>query len=810
MAWTRAPLLQAVVAVLIPVLVASLDDFDATSALERRERVGDALDHAYRSWRRQCWGLDEVRPRTGGCTNGLLSGRPGWPRPAELGPSAEESGLALTLIDSLDTLWLAGRRAEFEEAREWVRSSLSFDVDAYVSVFELTIRGLGGLLAAHWLTHEFGGSTDSVFLDAAYDLGKRLLPAFDHPQRASGVHPLPYPAVNLRTGAGAVPVGDGTYAHGDCASCSAEGLGVANASVPISEAGSLAIEFGALSILTGDPRFAARADAVAAHIDALPSPFRASASGARAARKAAGLVPTHLQWANGFFASPVNELTFSAFGDSYYEYLLKIHALRGVGVSAPLRMYRAAAEEMVARLVVAVPAAASAPAAPAAAPGAVPSSPSAARIGATRYVLARRALDARGPPSNTTTRDTHHLACFVPGMLSLAALEELAEPLGIDAADGEGGEGGANGRNHGADAGVLSAGTATSAARLDIARELLRTCVDLYRLSPSGLAPESVELRQGGELGGEFITLDPSFHLRPELVESLFMWSALAGALRRDESCRASSDATCAAQGGGRCEGGGAAARRPALDGLDAAGERDDAVAAQRVAWRIFRAIEKHCRAPHGYGGVEDVRAAAGNISLLDVQPSFFLAETLKYLYLIFSDESSLGVGMSERDPQRGLSAAAKAARAAADGSAIPTHDAGGTLNHGVDVQTLLRRGVFSTEAHPLPRLTEVLNESPGAAALALPDEAESAALSAAVRSCAQRFGGSFRETCAACATGWQHVGDDPRWACALRCYCPDGSGALRATMCATYARDVKLSNQGGRLARNGAPCSAL
>jgi mannosyl-oligosaccharide alpha-1,2-mannosidase len=306
--WIRA-------ALLLPVLlVASLDDFDATSASERRERVGNALDHAYRSWRRQCWGRDEVKPRTGGCTNGLLSGRPGWPRPAEPlppGHSAEESGLALTLIDSLDTLWLAGRRAEFEEAREWVRRSLSFDVDAYVSVFELTIRGLGGLLAAHWLTHEFGGSTDSVFLDAAHDLGKRLLPAFDHPQRARGVHPLPYPAVNLRTGAGAVPVGDGTYAHGDCASCSADGSGIANASVPISEAGSLALEFGALSILTGDPRFAARADAVAAHINALPSPFSRSGSGASAsaARQAAGLVPTHLQWANGFFASPANELT---------------------------------------------------------------------------------------------------------------------------------------------------------------------------------------------------------------------------------------------------------------------------------------------------------------------------------------------------------------------------------------------------------------------------------------------------------------------------------------------------------------------
>ena len=488
-------------------------------------------------------------------------------------------------------------------------------------------------------------------------------------------------------------------------------------------------------------------------------------------------------------------------------------------------MYRAAAEEMVAQLVVAVRAEASAPAAAAAARDATPPSLSAADTkagataganvsatagGATRYVLARRALDARAPPSNATTRDTHHLACFVPGMLSLAALEELSErtPRGVDAAEGEG-EGDASGR-------ALSVGTGSSdRARLSVARELLRTCVDLYRLSPSGLAPESVELRAGGELGGKFITLDPSYHLRPELVESLFMWSELTVALRRDEPCGASLDATCAARGEGGREGGewgdGAAARRPPLGGPDALGESDDAVAAQRIAWRIFRAIETNCRAPHGYAGVEDVRAASGSVSLLDVQPSFFLAETLKYLYLLFSNERSLGVGMSEREPEHGHSAAAEAeaeaARAAADGNAVPTRGGGGS---GVDVQTLLRRAVFSTEAHPLPRLTEVLGRTPGAAALALPDETESAALPAALRSCAQRFGGSFRETCAACATGWQRVGDDPRWACALRCYCPDGSGALRATMCTTYARDAMLSNMGGRLARDGTPCSAL
>ena len=43
---------------------------------------------------------------------------------------------------------------EFAEATEWVRTSLSFKEAGDVSVFETTIRALGGLLAAHSLSGE--------------------------------------------------------------------------------------------------------------------------------------------------------------------------------------------------------------------------------------------------------------------------------------------------------------------------------------------------------------------------------------------------------------------------------------------------------------------------------------------------------------------------------------------------------------------------------------------------------------------------------------------------------------------------------
>ena len=74
-----------------------------------------------------------------------------------------------------------------------------------------------------------------------------------------------------------------------------------------------------------------------------------------------------------------------------------------------------------------------------------------------------------------------------------------------------------------------------------------------------------------------------------------------------------------------------------------------------------MQAIEKHCHIGEGYSGIRDVTTA--DVSHDDVQQSFFLAETLKYLYLLFSDDSLLP----------------------------------------------LDQWAFNTEAHPLPVLTKTL-----------------------------------------------------------------------------------------------------
>lgn len=62
-------------------------------------------------------------------------------------------GVGNTVIDSLDTLHLMGLSNEFNVARDWVRDRFDpSSLDVYVSVFETTIRCLGGLISAYDLT----------------------------------------------------------------------------------------------------------------------------------------------------------------------------------------------------------------------------------------------------------------------------------------------------------------------------------------------------------------------------------------------------------------------------------------------------------------------------------------------------------------------------------------------------------------------------------------------------------------------------------------------------------------------------------
>ena len=54
--------------------------------------------------------------------------------------------------------------------------------------------------------------------------------------------------------------------------------------------------------------------------------------------------------------------------------------------------------------------------------------------------------------------------------------------------------------------------------------------------------------------------------------------------------------------------------------------------------WRAFAAIDRHLRVAHGHASMKDVRRTAGD-NKMDKMESFWLAETLKYFYLLQEDD---------------------------------------------------------------------------------------------------------------------------------------------------------------------------
>lgn len=89
--------------------------------VERRQKVKEAMLHAWSSYEKYAWGQDELQPQSRSGINSF-------------------GGLGATLIDSLDTLYIMGLDEQFQRAREWVANSLDFNKDYDASVFETTIR----------------------------------------------------------------------------------------------------------------------------------------------------------------------------------------------------------------------------------------------------------------------------------------------------------------------------------------------------------------------------------------------------------------------------------------------------------------------------------------------------------------------------------------------------------------------------------------------------------------------------------------------------------------------------------------------
>ena len=215
--------------------------------------------HAWTGYKKYAWGHDDLKP--------LSKTYHDWyPEP-----------LLMTPVDALDTMTIMGLDDEAAATKQYIIDNLSFDKDIDVQNFEITIRLLGGLLTNYQLTG------DKRLLDLADDLGNRLLPVFNSPTG------MPYRYVNLKTGKVSKPISNPA------------------------ETGTLIIEFGTLSKLTGKSIYYEKAKR------ALVETYNR--------RSKIGLVGEGINVETGSWTNTDSHISGAI--DSYYEYLLKCSLLFG-------------------------------------------------------------------------------------------------------------------------------------------------------------------------------------------------------------------------------------------------------------------------------------------------------------------------------------------------------------------------------------------------------------------------------------------------------------------------------------------------
>ncbi|XP_013410310.1 ER degradation-enhancing alpha-mannosidase-like protein 3 isoform X4 [Lingula anatina] len=257
---------------------------------ELKEKVLEMFNHAYGSYMDHAFPADELMPLS-------CKGRYRGSEQSRGDVDDSLGNFSLTLIDTLDTLVVLGQIDDFEDAVKLVIQEVTFDTDVVVSVFETNIRVLGGLLGGHvvaaYLKRVKKGMLwyNNELLVKAKDIGERLLPAFN---TTTGI---PYPRVNLKYGL--CKVNSRTGVEKDtCTAC----------------AGTMILEFAALSRLTGDPIFEEKA-------------HKAMEFLWKQRHRSSDLVGTVINIHNGDWVR--RDSGIGAGIDSYYEYLLKGYILLG-------------------------------------------------------------------------------------------------------------------------------------------------------------------------------------------------------------------------------------------------------------------------------------------------------------------------------------------------------------------------------------------------------------------------------------------------------------------------------------------------
>ncbi|KAF2169047.1 glycoside hydrolase family 47 protein [Zasmidium cellare ATCC 36951] len=494
---------------------------------ERAERVKDAFKISWAGYEKYGWGYDEYHPVT------------------HTGKQMTPQGLGWIIVDALDTMMLMNMTTELTHARQWVHSNLTYDQDHDVNTFETTIRMLGGLLSAHYLSVGFPGKfapvqddiSDDIYVEKAADLADRLLSAYE---TQSGV---PLASVNLHTYKG-IP------SHADAGASST------------AEATSLQLEMKYLAKLTGESHYWEKAERVMRAVDDN--------------QPADGLVPIFIYADRGTFRG--DNIRFGSRGDSYYEYLIKQYLQTSQEEPVYQAMWNESMVGMKKHLI-------------------TYSSPNNFTVLAERPNGLNKDLEAK----------MDHLVCFLPGTLALATTGGL--PLSQVQKRPNWGE--------------------QQEEDMELARELTKTCMGMYH-TESGLAPEIAHFNihdppliyndfkpkekpkspesfvkckntactEKEEIGQDdyiFKPADKHNLQRPETVESLFYMWRITG----DEIYR-------------------------------------------QWGWEMFQAFIKWTAVEDGEGfsSVSDVTKLPP--PMRDNMESFWMAETLKYFYLLFSPNDLL------------------------------------------------------------------------------------------------------------------------------------------------------------------------
>ncbi|KAG8220813.1 glycoside hydrolase family 47 protein [Butyriboletus roseoflavus] len=489
------------------------------------------------------------------------------------------NGWGVTAVDSLDTMLLMGLKDEYVRAIPMITATnFSLPANTNVPFFETVIRYLGGLLSAYAL------SMDNNLRDKADELATKLSPGL---RDAQWISPIFSGHLQVR----------GVYIY-----CETPAIDIPSSSSgrhrqlwnpsPLAEIASFQMEYAYLGKITGKK----------AHVDRVTTVANVfhntnlSLSG--------GMYPTYWDLHD---AKPSNlRLSVGAAADSAHEYTLKQFLLTARSDKANIETYLRFTTHVINNLL---------------------------------YVSSQRQLlyvtDSTTNRNRTATSHSfEHLSCFFPGLLALGAhllpLNNL-ETVGI------------NITQLGDDLPPRQRQGYEALAEFDLAdlhlwaaEGIAQMCYLSYADQPSGLGPDIVTMRIGksgeirwmdamqewkasGQLGSppgvgdkqpwvgnpraktvkqkqiDTITRDYSiqntaYYLRPEAVESFYILWRTTGDVKW-----------------------------------------------RHRGWSVFQAIERVAKAPSGYASVDRVHSA--DPILQDSMPSYFLAETLKYLYLLFLDD---------------------------------------------------------------------------------------------------------------------------------------------------------------------------